>query len=335
MDSVEDIQDFFSFQYKGFLGSLTLAAQEKLGPPPTEFAILGLGSLGRYEASPYSDLDFAFILDDDNEDNRKYFLDLATEMNRIVQTLGESEKGINFCDGGLTPPFMQGKSTISFGSSALVDKPETMAEWSIPNHQPHNFSKRENMANPATISGALSHAQILYGNPGIYKRYLSARKGCLKQPANVRRVEDRDFTKWKGSLSSGQLLGLQLLKPRLIVPAESRDINIKKSMLAPMMDIVRGLSLYHGVEDRNITAAIKELQKQGHLSPSLAGRMIKAYEKAYQMRLQYQMEDHDSEFKVKGFSKHDEAEIGSLIIDIQQKASDFIRYKGKKNPFAT
>jgi len=331
-DDIEDIQDFFSLNYSSFLGSLALAAQEKVGPPPTEFAIVGLGSLGRYEAGPYSDLDFAFLVADDSDDSRQYFLEMATEMNRLVASLDESEEGIIFCDGGLTPPFFMGKSNFPFGSQALVDTPDSMSKWTISDETPETFDKRKNMANPGTIRNSMTFSQYMYGDEKLYDRLRLTKQEQMQKIPHGSTLER--YKKWHGGLTYGKLNGLELIEPKIIVEASSAELNLKKFTLSPIMNIVRGLCFYYDIDETNISSGIDELQKRGHLSPELAVRMKNVYQAAFKKRMQLQMKKHDSNFECEEVTQKEKQENAALVQELQKRATAFIRSKGKSNPFA-
>ena len=44
-----------------------------LGPPKTAYAFIGLGSMSRWEMCPYSDLEFAILIENSTEENKIYF----------------------------------------------------------------------------------------------------------------------------------------------------------------------------------------------------------------------------------------------------------------------
>lgn len=57
-----------------------------LGEPPCSFAVIGLGSIARGEATPFSDLEYAFIVEHDDP----YFTKLAVDSYFRITNLGES-----------------------------------------------------------------------------------------------------------------------------------------------------------------------------------------------------------------------------------------------------
>ena len=87
-----------------------------LGKPSFNFAVIALGSLARNEMSPYSDLEFAILVDNTSERSLHYIRRLVQWLELKVINLGETEievldkgrlspikPGLNFDKGGNTP----------------------------------------------------------------------------------------------------------------------------------------------------------------------------------------------------------------------------------------
>jgi len=55
---------------------------------PCNFAVIALGSVARGEATPYSDLEYAFLIE--NDDERDYFTQLAVDTYFRITNLNES-----------------------------------------------------------------------------------------------------------------------------------------------------------------------------------------------------------------------------------------------------
>ncbi|MBS4170818.1 tetratricopeptide repeat protein [Neochlamydia sp. AcF95] len=137
-----------SLGMKDFFKTLVNQAIDALGPAPCEYAMIGFGSLAREEMTPYSDLEFGILIQEDSKDNKKYFKRLTTLIHLKVINLGETLlpalnipclKAINFFDD-ITPRGLafdgegvEGKGCKTpFGNRhtfELIQTPEKMAQY--------------------------------------------------------------------------------------------------------------------------------------------------------------------------------------------------------------
>ncbi|WP_166156963.1 tetratricopeptide repeat protein [Neochlamydia sp. AcF84] len=110
-EEVRELYGEIAHQIKIFFGQLTTQALHQLDTEPCEYAMIGFGSLAREEMTPYSDLEFGILIQEDNPINKKYFKDLTNLLQLKVINLGETIlpalnipclKEIGFFDG-ITP----------------------------------------------------------------------------------------------------------------------------------------------------------------------------------------------------------------------------------------
>ena len=72
-----------------FAGDVIHQATEICGSPPCQFVAVGIGSMAKGEATPYSDLEFLFLVE--NEDFVSYFEELAVTAYFIIGNLQETK----------------------------------------------------------------------------------------------------------------------------------------------------------------------------------------------------------------------------------------------------
>ena len=72
-----------------FTSTVIEEAAKICGPPPCEFSCIGIGSIARGETTPYSDLEFLFLVEDTANDC--YFERLAVTTYFLIGNLGETK----------------------------------------------------------------------------------------------------------------------------------------------------------------------------------------------------------------------------------------------------
>lgn len=101
-NGILDVTRIFNIQmeinkgYKNIIRNIIHQALSICGPPPYQFCIIGLGSYGRSEVSPYSDFEFAILLENEENDDETsdkfsntYFGKLVQVIEFIVSCIGE------------------------------------------------------------------------------------------------------------------------------------------------------------------------------------------------------------------------------------------------------
>ena len=92
IESVHTIYSQIATGMKDYVGVLLEQCYEVLGRPPVNYAIIGLGSLAREEMTPYSDLEFAVLIKEDDAAGKykQYFRNLTRLLHLKIIRLGET-----------------------------------------------------------------------------------------------------------------------------------------------------------------------------------------------------------------------------------------------------
>jgi tetratricopeptide (TPR) repeat protein/predicted nucleotidyltransferase len=133
---------------KVFFKILVKQSVDTLGAKPCDYAMIAFGSLAREEVTPYSDLEFGILIEEDTSMNREYFKRLTTLIHLKVINLGETIlpalnipclKAIDFFDNITLRGFafdgagVEGKGCKTpFGNGTtfeLIQTPEKMAQY--------------------------------------------------------------------------------------------------------------------------------------------------------------------------------------------------------------
>ncbi|XP_078613220.1 uncharacterized protein LOC144882942 [Branchiostoma floridae x Branchiostoma japonicum] len=258
-----------------FIQVLTDECIIKLGPPPCKYAFIGLGSQATELVTPYSDLEFAILIEEgkDDDDTRRYFLNLTHYLHLKVINLGETilpamaipslndflsedpEKDWFF--DSVTPRrfafdgFMPWASKIPFGrdkmrnkdSVSLVQTPAKLAEY-----QHLHIA----LAEGYHLSDILRRVTYLTGDLSLVDEYTD-------------RVKNVDRSPFLTRLSAMLIMRDNIQQQKRIAPT-GQLLDVKKEIYRFPSVAVDVLSVCSGITIPSVWGVIKELYKTQRIS---------------------------------------------------------------------
>ncbi|MGN6669933.1 MAG: DUF294 nucleotidyltransferase-like domain-containing protein, partial [Candidatus Nucleicultricaceae bacterium] len=79
--------------FMSWIGRMTEEITQELGPVPTNFSILSMGSMARQEANLYSDLEISFLVGTKSPETVHYFSKVFQRLSDRIHVLGEHHTG--------------------------------------------------------------------------------------------------------------------------------------------------------------------------------------------------------------------------------------------------
>jgi hypothetical protein len=234
-----EVQAFIAERMRGLTATMFDKAMQVLGPPPgpppANFAVLSLGSAARGEASPYSDVEFAIVLDRPATPELKGYMQRLSELVRFqVDNLGEglgleTPAGFHWDPAGNSPVEEPDKFIGSAGELVTA-----------------NLREAEE-GTPTEIFGLtmFSGAEYLYSPNGdadwpLVKGIQTAAARYLDAPSEV-----------ETGLTRGQVLGRWMIGEALAIAkldeaAKADVVDVKALARFPML-LAQGLAREHGI----------------------------------------------------------------------------------------
>ena len=257
-----------------FVGKLTQTCVNIIHEkPPCKFAAVAMRSLAKGEATPYSDLEFMFLVERKSKATLKYFRLLAMTMYFIICNLKETNlkymnvlelKELNFVDcvkSGFKIDGLQtkagniptGNGTPEHKDKFIVTVDQLLIEYKyiLDNPDPEKSLKGD-------LTAMLAHTSVVYGDANLHQKFISG-KSILVQ--NKER-------------QSAQLKMLcQDLKDYNFLPTAVLDIsfytaNLKSDIYRFPSILLHDLKLIYTIDSETSWQTLEELYKKRLLSKS-------------------------------------------------------------------
>ncbi len=256
-----------------------------MGPPPGQYAIVSMGSLARGEICPFSDLEFAIIVD---QPKRDYWVQFSQVLEMKIINLGETEskvlnrgyesampKGFSFDDGGNTPLGKQGQIE-------LIMTPQDLAKTQNDRFFEEDF----------VLSNALNCLGMIKGNAELLHQYENFANVYLEQ-------------KISPSLSTRQKRAKEMMidhvkqfKVELNKERENLALfNVKQELYRLPSMILITIAYYYGLKEKGTLKRLSELNNKGLLSSASLKKISEVMNLIFYFRVKahqfYNMERED------------------------------------------
>eukprot|EP00058_Branchiostoma_floridae_P027270 XP_002612761.1 hypothetical protein BRAFLDRAFT_97258 [Branchiostoma floridae] len=277
-----------------FIQVLTDECIAKLGPPPCKYAFIGLGSQATELVTPYSDLEFAILIEEgkDDDDTRRYFLNLTRYLHLKVINLGETilpamaipslndflseDPDKDWFFDSVTPRgfafdgFMPWASKTPFGRDktrtkdpvSLIQTPDKLAEY-----QHLHIA----LAEGYHLSDILRRVTYLTGDESLVDEY-------------TERVKNIDQSRFLARLSAILLLRDNIQQLENIEPT-GQILDVKKEIYRFPNVAVDVFSICCGITIPSVWGMIEELHKTQRISPEDAHHLTVLISISAELRL--------------------------------------------------
>lgn len=277
---IQEILGQMTQDFKSILNGLIGNTMDLLGPPPVKWAAIGMGSMSRGEMCPYSDIEFAFLIEKEGEKALNYFRKLSKVLELKVINLGETKFPV--FGGGFDSPTPDGFCMDSGGNTPLgvkgvyelIGTPKQLAQFQSIRWMDRNI----------ILPNAMSNICIIAGDEKLEKKYHQEIKKIQEL------VEKREGTQRKNK----EELAMRLLGGHLIEfsPDLSREkeketaFGVKKELYRPFQEIIGCLALLYNLQERSTIGRIDELVKLNVFSTEGGENLKKAINAVLSLRLQ-------------------------------------------------
>ena len=300
---------------KSVLGDFYQAGEQVLGPPPCHYAIMGVGSIALQQTTPYSDLEFAILMEDAPDEDtaetwRAYFRKLTHLVHFRVINLGETvlpfseyrvsldhlgRKGLNFDLGGKTPLGRKDKDRADKNKGyELIQSVEGMMAY-----LKNEGNKMEHI--DKLLPYILERTCYIHGDQGLHGRYLASQQAfwsSWQDAAGKHAYQDRMRKKLLEGVSEldqsqpgvvrkgrEQAGDLRTVGPKLHPEDAGRLYDVKQEIYRLPDRLLYGLAFYYGILPESAWDAVDKLLASNKINEEAARHLKYMVSFAVMLRL--------------------------------------------------
>ena len=303
ISNIQFIQTKITDTYMKTMANLCEYCENVMGKPPCQYTVMGMGSLAREEATPYSDFEHMITLEEANcrPQHLDYFRWFTLIFHIVILNVQEtiipalhipslndkdSKLGDWFFDshtrGISLDGMMPHASKYPLGRGPTKNKP-----WAVELIQPFNnmlkyLSSESDLKEGYHLSDLLTKTCFVYGSREIYDQFV---EGIITHLHTKTHQETREeiTTLVKDDLNK---FSIRLCIAKL---RNNDTINIKQMVYRSSTLFIGAMGRFHNISQNSCFDIVKKMAEQNNITPQTKHSLLFAVAIACEMRLRVYM----------------------------------------------
>ena len=303
ISNIQFIQTKITDTYMKTMANLCEYCENVMGKPPCQYTVMGMGSLAREEATPYSDFEHMITLEEANyrPQHLDYFRWFTLIFHIVILNVQEtiipalhipslndkdSKLGDWFFDshtrGISLDGMMPHASKYPLGRGPTKNKP-----WAVELIQPFNnmlkyLSSESDLKEGYHLSDLLTKTCFVYGSREIYDQFV---EGIITHLHTKTHQETRE------EITTLVKDDLNKFSTRLcVVKLRNNDtINIKQMVYRSSTLFIGAMGRFHNISQNSCFDIVKKMAEQNNITPQTKHSLLFAVAIACEMRLRVYM----------------------------------------------
>ncbi len=346
-----------------FLGSLYQESEDALGAAPCKYTVMGLGSMALQQMTPYSDLEFAILMEDNEsqevlEEHRAYFRELSHLVHLRVINLGETvlpqdqykaqhklrisldhlgKRGINFDLGGKTPLGRKDKPYLKKPYELIQPVAGMMCYLKNEGHKMEHMDK--------LLPFILERTCYVHGDPGLHAAYVAQKSAFFAKTQTEQGVPVYQARALQKLLEGVVEMNYNKPDPGIAKPSHQGDLadfepkfadgdagrlyDVKQEIYRLPDRLLYRLAMYYGLLPESGWDAVAQLSKRGIITREAVQHLGYAVSFATMLRLKtylHQGQQGESMTVLGGMSQEAAQQFFVLSQEALQEGGSLFQY---------